>query len=310
MRVLQTILHSAIVISVPFCVLDTPAQADQRWPEPIAIVSAPAEDSLIGGVGGADYVEQVAELVNQERWDNGQLPPLKLNALLNDAADTHSTNMAERDFFAHCDLDTGDGPGDRISDAGYNWSSYGENIAAGYSTPESVMSTWMQSSGHRNNILSTTRRELGVGYVYQSGDAGNIRRDLNGDCVADSFGNGPYSRYWTQVFGRRGNVYPVVINREAYETDSRDVDLYIYGSGWAQEMRLRNENGNWSAWGPFASETTWELSPGSGISEVFVELRNGGSVLEASDTIVLDDLGEVFSDGFESGELLGWEDVL
>ena len=109
-------------------------------------------------------------------------------------------------------------------------------------------------------------------------------------------------------FGRRSNVYPVIINREEYETGSRDVDLYLYGGGWAQEMRLRNENGVWGAWGPFASETTWELSPGSGISEVFVELRNGGSVLEASDTIVLNDPGDVFGDGFESGGLSSWDD--
>ena len=114
---------------------------------PIAIVPAPGQDPPSKGVSGPDFVEQVAELVNQERWDNGQLPPLKLNALLNDAAGTHSTNMAERDFFAHCDLDNGDLPWDRMRDAGYNWSSAAENIAAGYSTPASVMAAWMQSSG-------------------------------------------------------------------------------------------------------------------------------------------------------------------
>ncbi len=58
----------------------------------------------------ATYEEQVLEIVNQERWNNGQLPPLKGNTLLDNAAEGHSTNMAVRNFFAHCDLDTKTSP--------------------------------------------------------------------------------------------------------------------------------------------------------------------------------------------------------
>jgi uncharacterized protein YkwD len=57
------------------------------------------------------------------------------------------------------------------------------------------MSGWMASSGHRANILSTSRREIGVGYVLQSNDQGDVRSDVNGDCTPDSFRNGPYHRY-------------------------------------------------------------------------------------------------------------------
>ena len=166
--------------------------------------------------------------------------------------------MAARDFHAHCDPDTKTLPWDRIHAAGYMYNSAGENIAAGYTTPSAVMTAWMGSSGHRANILSTTFREIGVGYVYQSGDASNVRLDANGDCTPDSY-NGPYGHYWTQNFGRRNFVYPVVINREAYESTSRDVSLYIYGDGFAVDMRIRNDAGTWTDWMPYATNTSWTL---------------------------------------------------
>ena len=175
--------------------------------------------------------EQVVTLVNEQRLNNGRLPPLKHGALLATAAEKHSSNMANRDFLAHCDPDTGTLPWDRMTDVGYVWSRAGENIAAGYTTASAVVDGWMNSSGHRANILSTDFREIGIGYVYQSGDGGNVRQDANGDCVADTQSGGPYYRYWTQDFGTRGFLHPVVINREAFETQDRQVDLYLYGSG-------------------------------------------------------------------------------
>jgi len=237
---------------------------------------------------GQTPAEQVVELVNQERWTNGQLPPLKHNDLLDTSAQTHSDDMAGRDFFAHCDLDTGTLPWDRMSAVGYAWNSAGENIAAGYSDPAAVMAGWMASSGHRANILSTGHREIGVGYTYQTGDQANIRYDSDGNCAADSYNHGPFYRYWTQNFGRRGTVYPVVIAREAYESTTPNVALYVYGSGWAVEMRFRNEDGAWSSWMPYAADVNWTLSPGNGVKTVNAELRNGATVLSASDEIVLD----------------------
>ena len=172
--------------------------------------------------------------------------------------------------------------------AGYNWNSAGENIAAGYSDPAAVMVGWMNSAGHRANILSTGFREIGVGYTYQSGDQGNIRGDNNGDCTADQFDKGPYYRYWVQNFGRRSAVYPVVINREAYETTTPQVSLYMYGSGWAAEMRFRNENGTWSSWQPYVADVNWTLSSGNGEKTVYAEIKDGtGEVRSASDTIML-----------------------
>lgn len=253
--------------------------------EQITTPGNPTPDQILAD---PSYVEQVVELVNQERWNNGQLPPLKAVDLLHNSTQAHSDNMAARDFFAHCDLDTGTSPWDRIIDAGYTYSSAGENIAAGYGTPAAVMDGWMNSPGHRANILSTSFREIGVGYTYQSNDQNNIRGDSNGDCVADQFGKGPYYRYWTQNFGRRNAVYPVVINREAHETTTPQVSLYMYGSGWASEMRFRNENGTWSNWQPYTANVNWTLSSGNGSKVVYAEIRDGtGEVRSASDTIML-----------------------
>jgi len=255
-----------------------------------------------------EWEQEVVELVNQERWSNGQLSPLKRVDLLDGSSELHSTNMAQRDFMAHCDPETMTLPWDRMSAAGYNWSTAAENIAAGYSSPAAVVAGWMASSGHRGNILSTVSRELGVGYVLQGNDTGNVRQDTNGDCVPDSFNHGPFYHYWTQNFGSRSTVYPVVIDREAESTDTTDVDLFLYGTGWASEMRIRNDSGAWTPWQPFSSDVAWQLSPGAGIREVFVEIRSGSTVRAASDTIVSTaaEAEEIFSDGFESGDTSRW----
>lgn len=260
-------------------------------PETLTPVARPSRDGLSSVSAAAapapTFEQTVMEIVNQRRLENGNLPPLKKDALLDASSELHSSNMASRDFFAHCDPDTGTLPWDRMDDAGYFWSNAGENIAAGYGTPNEVMAGWMGSSGHRANILSTTFREIGIGYVLQSTDAGGVRFDQNGNCVPDSSG-GPYFRYWTQNFGARFNVYPVVVEREDHVTEDSSVNLYVYGAGWAQDMRFSNDQSTWSGWQAFSSSKTWSLSGGSGLKTVYAELRNGGIVRQASDTIWLD----------------------
>lgn len=258
----------------------------------ILLTTIPSSKAQTALQGGPTFEERVLEIVNQERWQNGQLPPLKGVDTLNSAAETHSSNMATRNFFDHCDFDTGSSPWDRMNDAGYTgWNFAGENIAAGYGTPESVMAGWMNSTGHRGNILSTNFREIGIGYERQDNDQANVREDDNGDCQADSANNGPYFNYWTQNFGRRDDVMPVVINREAYETSNRSVNIYLYGSAWAQSMRLRNEAANWSSWQSFTANTSWTLSCGNGEKTVSAEISSGpngaGTVRSAQDKIIL-----------------------
>ncbi len=96
-----------------------------------------------------------------------------------------------------------------------------------------------------------------------------------------------YVKYWVQDFGRQPGVYPVIINHEAANTTSANVLLYIYGRGWAQEMRLSNDNRTWSDWEPFESIKSWTLAAGGGIRTVYVQLRSGATVLSADDTINL-----------------------
>lgn len=233
------------------------------------------------------WPEQVVELVNIERQNNGGLPPLKHNALLDNSSQTHSTNMAERDFFSHCDLDTGATLGDRIIAAGYTPNRGGENIAAGQTTPETVMTAWMNSTGHRANILNDSYHEIGVGFYLQSNDQATVRTDSNSDCVHEAV-QGPYIRYWTQNFGRSSSNFPLIINREAIVTEIQNVALYIYGNGTFTEMRLRNNDGSFGEWQPFATEIDWQLASFSGLQTVTAELRrSNGSVVTSSDTITL-----------------------
>jgi hypothetical protein len=134
--------------------------------------------------GLADFESDVIDLVNVERQAEG-LHPLAYDAQLTTAARLHSQDMAQRNYFDHDSLD-GTKFYERILDAGYEYSTCGENIAAGYSSPEAVVDAWMNSSGHRANILNSSFCDIGVGYVNVPGSA--------------------YQYYWTQDFGRKLGV--------------------------------------------------------------------------------------------------------
>ena len=127
------------------------------------------------------YVARVLDLTNAERQKAG-LPPLSLNPQLGTAAQNYSQVLASTGCFEHT---CGPVPdfAERDAQAGYSgWTAVGENIAAGYQTPESVVSGWMDSPGHRANILSPKYTEIGIGLVS---------------------GGGKFGTYWTQEFGAR-----------------------------------------------------------------------------------------------------------
>ena len=109
---------------------------------------------------------RVFELVNHERATRG-LHQLSADSRLIAAARSHSNDMSQNNYFSHTGLD-GRSAGRRIQDSGYSWNSYGENIANGYSTPEAVMNAWMNSSGHRRNILSQNFCDIGVGHALKT----------------------------------------------------------------------------------------------------------------------------------------------
>lgn len=146
-------------------------------PDPKPDPTPPAEDPKPGGGGG--LADQVTTLVNSERSKAG-CGPVGANSQLDTAALRHSQDMAAKDYFDHNSPD-GKDPGDRITAAGYRWTTYGENIARGQQTAAQVMDGWMKSPGHRANILNCAFKEIGVGVHEGSG--------------------GPW---WTQAFGARG----------------------------------------------------------------------------------------------------------
>jgi uncharacterized protein YkwD len=211
---------------------------------------------------------QLVRLTNVERANNG-LAPLKAASELMNSSQYHSDWMANHDCFAHnC-------PGEpdwvtRIVNAGYvNYEALAENIAAGYGSANDAVQAWMNSPGHRANMLAADFREAGGGYAYSA--------------------SAYYHRYWTMDFGARNPVYPVVINREAWSTTSLQVQLYVYGQGWAQEMSFSNDGITWSPWESYSCNKAWTLSMQSGSpATVYAQIKRGSTTLENTDSIHLD----------------------
>jgi uncharacterized protein YkwD len=136
--------------------------------------------------------QQVLDLVNQQRQQHG-CAALVLSAQLSAAANAHSQDMAVHDLFSHTGAD-GSTMVSRAEAAGYSYSMLAENLAAGASTAAEVMDGWMNSPGHRANILNCDLHELGVGFYAQMDDQANVRLE-NGHL------GGPFRYYWTQDFG-------------------------------------------------------------------------------------------------------------
>ncbi len=121
---------------------------------------------------------RIVELVNEERSQQG-LPPVAGNATLARIAGDYACQMIENDFFDHTNPITGSTIGSRALQYAYYFTKVGENLAGGFTTPEETMSQWMDSPGHRANILDEDFTELGA--AVRTG--------------------GYYRWYWVQEFG-------------------------------------------------------------------------------------------------------------
>lgn len=169
---LAWLLAAAVVF-----VLALPGMAEARGWRAATALPAPANaaqqacdaaNARIGEVGQGDLARATLCLLNEERTSRG-LPRLRLNDRLSNAAERHSRDMVQRTYFSHDSL-SGLSFVDRIRRAGYlrsarSWSA-GENLAWGSGTrgaPEQIMRAWMNSSGHRANILTGRFREVGIG---------------------------------------------------------------------------------------------------------------------------------------------------
>ncbi len=217
-------------------------------------------------------------LGNLARRDNG-VPPLRWNLQLTHAARWFSWDSTENrpsGFCGHQDTQ-GQWPDYRALAFGYLGSAGWENAFCGYVTPEDAIAGWMNSSGHRANLLNPSLREIGLGYY---------RRDSDG------------RGYVTQDFGSDAVYAPVIIENEAISTTNPSVNLYIYdrstSGGFAglaaatQMMVSNNDHFSGGSWEPYSANKIWTLTTGEGWRNVFVKTRDRfNRSLTASDSIYL-----------------------
>ena len=135
---------------------------------PGQILNIPAEDDSV-----TSFENEVIRLVNEIRKENG-LKPLTADWELSRVARYKSRDMKENGYFSHTSPVYGS-PFEMIKNFGLSYRTAGENIAKGQRTPEAVVNAWMNSSGHRANILNSSYTKIGVGYE-------------------------PSGNYWTQMF--------------------------------------------------------------------------------------------------------------
>lgn len=127
--------------------------------------------------------QELVNLVNKYRTEgctcgSEQMPAVSTitwNETLAKTAYLHSKDMNDKNYFSHTGKDGSD-PGDRMERQGYNWRTYGENIAKGYANEKDVIEGWINSEGHCRNIMNPNFQEIGIG---KEGE------------------------YWTQVFGTK-----------------------------------------------------------------------------------------------------------
>lgn len=226
---------------------------------------------------------QTVYLGNLARREHG-LPPLRWNRQLTEAARWFAHDSVERREEPYCGhQDTqGDWPDARARIFGYRGAAGAENAFCGYVTPEGAIQGWLDSPGHRDNLLADGHREIGLGYYRQSHPEGQGRG------------------YIAQMFGSDPVYPPVIINNEALYTTAPQVNLYIYdrapgggfgGLGPAIEMQVSNEPSFAQAsWEPFVTEKPWTLEPGTGWRTVYVKTRDAwGRTVVVQDVIYLGD---------------------
>lgn len=165
----------------------TPTSAPAPAPAPAPETPSPATRATCSLAG---FQAEALRLVNAQRSAGASCGsrgafaaavPLAWNDALTQAGLRHSDDMVARNFFSHTGSD-GTSAGARATAAGYVWSSWGENIAAGQRSVAEVVAGWMASDGHCANIMGPGFRDLGLACV--SGNAGTT-----------------YGTYWTMVLG-------------------------------------------------------------------------------------------------------------
>lgn len=142
------------------------------------VAQQPAKQTPIADASVPSEIQQVLDLVNQERAKAG-VSPLKLSTSLDSMAKVKAEDMRDNNYFSHTSPSYGS-PFDMMKKFGISFSTAGENIAAGQQSASDVMNSWMNSPGHRQNILNPSYTEIGIGVAK----------------------GGSYGTYWVQDFIR------------------------------------------------------------------------------------------------------------
>ena len=215
---------------------------------------------------------------NIARQQNG-VPPLRWNNQLTEAARWFAWDSVEnrpQPYCGHQDTQ-GNWPDTRAHAFGYKGSAGAENAYCGYMEPQDAINGWMNSPGHRANLLDPNSRELGLGYYLRQSD---------------------WRGYVVQDFGTDPVYPPVIIENEAITTTMPAVSLYIYdratGGGFAEmggaaQMMVSNDACFAGAsWETYSANKAWSLASGQGWRTVYVKTRDTLSrTSSVSDTIYL-----------------------
>lgn len=175
---LPSALFRAVVVSFALSVIALAGCQPGPSNGPTGILGAAISGECGTPAEAEQYAARIVDLVNEERQQRG-LMPLTTNATLTRLSGDYACDMIEGNFFEHTDPITGSTVGSRALAAGYYFRKVGENLAGGFSTPEETMAQWMDSPGHRANILDPDFTEMGA--AVRTG--------------------GSYRWYWVQEFG-------------------------------------------------------------------------------------------------------------
>ncbi len=251
---------------------------------PVAFIAGAILIAFPASAQEPDPVATWQTLVREARLDEG-LAPYGFSTLLAAAAQRHADDLADNQITSHIGSD-GSTARQRIADAGYaawTWNGgstvAGENFWTGYSGIDEAMKFFLEDPAHRDNLLSASYREIGIG-VAVDGDGRS---------------------YYVLDFGARPNVLPIFINDGAANADDVQVAIRLTNEearpggegavfmGQAIEIRISAEpefdDLPWQAWAPLVP---WTLTGTPGQHTVYVQLRDAaGRTAASTDTIVL-----------------------
>lgn len=150
-------------------------------PEPVLYANGHTLAEPTSDPGTLTFETELLRLANAHRVARG-LNALVDSPALRDLARGHSRHMIEHRFFDHLTPEAG-APGDRLTEAGVDWTRVGENIATGYATPQAVFEAWLLSPSHRENLESEAWTHAGAGYALDGAPSVQF----------------PQGHYWTLV---------------------------------------------------------------------------------------------------------------